>query len=124
MHIYSHQDLLIALLEVPTTIIAITMMFNKRAVEQSGGWFRWAYMAWAGFSVSVGVRNLNTAMLPLNTKFDVDGYLYMVSLACLVVMLVMAVLGNYHKRREAKLRLLPVAETPVVDSWPPAPRAE
>ena len=98
------------------------MVFKKRAAERSDVWFRWAYVAWVGYSLSMGARLLVFATHLLSNH--VTDYLSMVSFVCLIAMLVMFFLSNYHKRREAKIRLLPVAETPAVDSWPPAPKAE
>jgi hypothetical protein len=124
MHIYSHHYLHIALLQIPLALITLAMVFIRRGHERSDAWLRWASMAIAGYCFSTGARSFIIATFLLTNRFDITDYLLIVSSVCSIAVLVTSFLGIYHKRREAKLRLLPVTEAPVVDSWPPAPKAE
>jgi len=124
MHIYNHHALYIGLLQCSTALVVVYLWFFKRVNEQSDVWFRWAYIAIVGYSLASCARNLILATFLLSNRFDITDYLFIVSWICIITSFAMSFIGNTLKRREAKLRLLPVAETPIVDSWPPAPKAE
>jgi len=121
VHIYNHHALYIACLSFPMLLIGAFMVCNKQLAASSGGWFRWAYAVFMGGYACSGLRNVILAILPMSRRLAITDVLEVASFACSVAMIPLVIIGVKHKKRAAKLALLPSTPAQKSDSWPPAP---